>query len=441
MEVAGWGRVPTTRAEVARPEREGQLRAIVKEVEGPLLAIGAGRSYGDAGLPVEAGRAMLTTRLDRILAFDEQSGRITAEPGVTFADLHRYLLPRGWLAPVCPGTAFATIGGAVANDVHGKNQGDAGSFGDHVEAFSLLTADGEVRQVTRSQDHDLFRSTIGGLGLTGVITSASFTMARVPSNAVLVEEQRINDLDSFLAAFEAKKGAHFSVGWIDALTRGRQFGRGILETAELASPGLPPTPSKAKTVPFDLPAVAMSPLSTRMFNAAWWRRVPADGRSRLVAIPAFLHPLDGIHQWNRIYGKRGFRQFQCVVPFDDGRATLVRLLEEVGRHGHASFLAVLKAFGRSGPGILSFCMPGWTLALDFPERPGVQELLTRLETIARDAGGRVYLAKDSHLSPETFAAMYPEIDRFRGVLERVDPHARWESALSRRLSIRRAVPS
>ncbi|HEX2526489.1 MAG TPA: FAD-binding oxidoreductase [Geminicoccus sp.] len=436
MEVSGWGRVPTTRAEVARPERDSQLRQIVREADGPLLTLGAGRSYGDVGQPVEGGRGVLATRLDRITAFDADIGRITVEPGVTFADLHRHLLPRGWLAPVCPGTAFATIAGALANDVHGKNQGAAGSFGDHVDAFTLLSAKGESRSITRTSDPDLFRATIGGLGLTGMITSVSFTLVRVPSNAVLVQEQRIGDLDSFLAAFEAKKDAHFSVGWIDALSKGRQFGRGLLETAELVSPGLPPAPAKSRTVPFDLPAVAMSPLSTRMFNAAWWRRVPADGRSRLVPIPAFLHPLDGLHQWNRIYGKRGFRQFQCVVPFDDGRATLIRLLEEVARHGHASFLAVLKAFGRSGPGMLSFCMPGWTLALDFPERPGVQELLARLETITRDAGGRIYLAKDSHLSAEGFASMYPALGQFRQVLDRVDPDGRWQSGLARRLRIR-----
>jgi decaprenylphospho-beta-D-ribofuranose 2-oxidase len=426
---------------VARPERQGQVRDIVVGADGPLLALGAGRSYGDAGQPVEGGRGLLTTRLDRILDFDEASGRITVEPGVTFADLHRHFIPRGWLVPVCPGTAFATLGGALANDVHGKNQGSAGSFGDHVETFTLLSARGESQAVTRLSDPDLFAATVGGMGLTGMITSITFPLTRVPSNAVLVQEKRIGNLDDFLTAFEAARDAHFSVGWIDALSKGRAFGRGLLETAELAAPGVPEPSGKTRTVPIEMPAAAMSPLSTRLFNEFWWRRVPEAGRQRMMALPSFLHPLDGIQRWNRIYGKRGFRQFQCVVPFDDGRAQLVRLLEEVARHGQASFLAVLKAFGRKGPGMLSFCMPGWTLALDFPERPGVPELLRKLETIVLEAGGRIYLAKDSQLSPEGFARMYPELDRFRSVIGRVDPDGRWQSALARRLRIRGGAPA
>jgi decaprenylphospho-beta-D-ribofuranose 2-oxidase len=435
MEVSGWGRLPGSSAEVARPERDSEIDAILAAAGQPVLAFGAGRSYGDAGQPVEGGKGLLTLRLDRILAFDPQSGRITVQPGVTFADLHRHFLPRGWLAPVCPGTAFATIGGALANDVHGKNQAAVGSFGDHVEQFTLLTARDRHHVVTRESDPDLFAATIGGLGLTGMIGSVTFALAKVPSNAVTVQEKRIRDLDAFLEGFEAARNATYSVGWIDALGTGKALGRGILETAEHAATGVDAAPARARTVPFDLPSVAMSSWSTRLFNEFWWRRVPEGGRTRTLPLPTFLHPLDGLLQWNRIYGKRGFRQFQCVVPFADGRTTLRRLLEEVGRHGQASFLAVLKAFGRQGPGMLSFCMPGWTLAIDLPERPGVTELLAALERIVLDAGGRIYLAKDSHLSPESFAAMYPELSRFRSVIARVDPEQRWQSALSQRLRI------
>ncbi|WP_200841189.1 FAD-binding oxidoreductase, partial [Geminicoccus flavidas] len=275
----------------------------------------------------------------------------------------------------------------------------------------------------------------GGLGLTGIATSVTFGLQRVPSNAVTVTERRIDGLDAFLAAFEAARDATFSVGWIDALASGCSLGRGILETAEHAATGVAPVPPRQRTVPVDLPGFAMSSAATRLFNAWWWRRVPRGGRTRTMAIPAFLHPLDGLRQWNRIYGRRGFRQFQCVVPFEGGETSLRRLLEEIGRHGQASFLAVLKAFGRTGPGHLSFCMPGWTLAVDLPERSGVAGLLAALERIVLDAGGRIYLAKDSQLSAEGFARMYPELDRFRTVLERVDPDGRWQSGLSRRLGI------
>ncbi|WP_191060163.1 FAD-binding oxidoreductase [Geminicoccus harenae] len=435
MEVTGWGRVPRVLAEIARPERDAELDRIVQAGTGPLLAMGASRSYGDAGQPVPGGRGLLTTRLDRVLAFDPEAGTITVEPGVTFADLHRHFLPRGWLAPAIPGTAFATIGGALANDVHGKNQAAAGSFGDHVRSVELLTADGQRRTVDRDSDPELLRATIGGLGLTGIVTRVTFALQRVPSNAVTLTERRIDGLDAFLAAFEAARDATYSVGWIDALASGRSLGRGILETAEHAATSVAPVPPRQRTVPVDLPSFAMSAASTRLFNAWWWRRIPAEGRTRSVTIPAFLHPLDGLRQWNRIYGRQGFRQFQCVVPFEGGEASLRRLLEEIGRHGQASFLAVLKAFGRQGTGHLSFCMPGWTLAIDLPERKGVTELLGALERIVLDAGGRIYLAKDSRLSAEGFARMYPELDRFRAVLGRVDPDGRWQSGLSRRLGI------
>lgn len=435
MPLQGWGRAHTARVEAARPERLSELAHAVASAasRNGVAAFGAGRSYGDNALN-DGGNTVLTERLDRILAFDPATGAIAVEPGVTFNRLLQTFLPRGWLVPVTPGTAFATLGGALAADVHGKNHETAGSFGRHVRWFDLLTPDGETRRVTPDDDPELFRATIGGMGLTGVILGLCLRLERVGSNAALVRERRIGDLDGFLAAF-AERDQPYSVGWIDALARGRAQGRGILETARPAEATVPePSPRRHK-VPVDFPGFALNGVSVSAFNALYWRRVPAAGRERPVHWSRFLYPLDSILDWNRIYGKRGFRQFQCVVPFDGGEAALRRLLDEIAKSRAASFLAVLKAMGPGGEGMLSFPRAGYTLALDFPEKPGSRDLLARLERITRDSGGRIYLAKDSCQSPEGFAEAHP-LDPFRAVLERVDPNRRVRSDQARRLGIR-----
>ena len=434
--LAGWGRLPRAETWAARPERTREALAAlaVADARGHI-AYGAGRSYGDAALN-GGGRTIVTSRLDRFSDFDPATGAVTCEPGVTFAELMRVFLPRRWLAPVNPGTAFATIGGAVANDVHGKNHDIAGSFGDHVEWLDLALPSGEVVRCGPGERPELFAATVGGIGLTGLILAVRLRLAKVPSNAVELRERRIASLDEFLAAYaEPSTRDGWSVGWIDVLARGGAMGRGILETARPSTTGVDPAAPKQRAVPVDFPAIALNPLSVRAFNALYWRRVPAEGRERRVAWEKFLFPLDAIHQWNRIYGKRGFRQFQCVVPWDEGARAMPRLLDEVGRAGSASFLAVLKTLGGEGRGDLSFPMKGWTLALDFPERPATLELFTRLERLTLDHGGRLYLAKDSALSAAGFKTMYPRLDRLRAVLAVVDPERRMQSDMARRLDV------
>ena len=438
VELAGWGRTAHARVLGCAPRDAAQATAALADANGAtILPHGGGRSYGDVALN-GAGRALLTGGLNRIVEFDATTGAVVCEAGVTFRDLLEKYLPRRYLVPVSPGTAFATIGGAVANDVHGKNHEAAGSFGDHVLWLDLALPSGEVRRVCPRSDPALFAATIGGIGLTGLILRVCFRLQAVPSGSVDVAERRIADLDAFMAAFAGCRATStFSVGWIDAMARGRHLGRGILETAEFAAVDAAPfRRARQRNVPFDFPSGVLNPLSIRLFNELYYRRVPAAGRRRTVPIGEFLYPLDALGHWNRIYGRRGFYQFQCVIPDDSASAGIAALLEAISRARRGSFLAVLKTLGQGGRGHLSFPERGYTLALDFPSAGPVPALLGALEQITLKHGGRVYLAKDALLAAESFRAMYPRLGEFRDVLARVDPGRRLASDMARRLRIR-----
>jgi decaprenylphospho-beta-D-ribofuranose 2-oxidase len=438
INLTGWGRTSGGAMTACRPERVSELRERVREgpADGGRIAYGAGRAYGDAALNSQ-GRVILTRRLNRMLAFDGDSGVLGTEPGVTFNDLLAVFLPRGWLVPATPGTAFATLGGAVANDIHGKNHDRVGSFGDHLTWIDLMLPSGEIVRTTDSERPELFRATIAGLGLTGVIVGIGVRLMRVPSSAVRVRERRCRDLDAFLAALaEARQRATYSVGWIDGLAKGRELGRGLLEEAEPATEAVADTPQRARRVPMDAPGSVLNPITIGLFNAAYYRRVPVGGRERIVPYRRFLYPLDAISDWNRIYGRGGFFQFQCVLPDASAPSGIRLLLEEIAGSGRASFLAVLKTLGAEGRGHLSFPMRGYTLALDFPRRGGVEDVLRRLERLTLDHGGRIYLAKDAVLSPEGFRAMYPKLPEFQAVLDAIDPEQRLNSDMARRLKMR-----
>lgn len=435
-ELTGWGRVLKAQCMAARPERSAELASSFS-ADGSLLAFGAGRSYGDVALN-SGGRAVITTRLNRLLAFDSETGVLVAEPGVTFSELFATFLPLGFAPPVAPGTGLATLGGGVANDVHGKNHHLQGSLGQHVEWLDLRLPSGECRRLTRADNSPLWRATLGGLGLTGLIERVALRLKRVPSNALLVNKRRINGLDEFLAAFAEHSKTEYVVGWIDALARGRHLGRGILETATPTDRHLDQVAVRHHRVPIDLPAMALNTVTVRAFNAIYWRQVPAAGVETAMHYAKFLFPLDAVLDWNRIYGRRGFHQFQCVLPFEVGSTVLRVLLERIARSGQGSFLAVLKAMGERGAGYMSFPSPGYTLALDFCNTPDLVPLMAELERITADHGGRVYLAKDATLHAALLPAMYPELNQFRAVLDEIDPQGRLGSDLSRRLNIRRA---
>ena len=443
--LSGWGRVHRSPSVTLRAAAVSEaLTAFAEPARAHgLIAHAAGRSYGDCALNGQ-GTALLTGALNRILGFDPTTGVVQAEPGVTFRALLAATLPHGFTVPVTPGTSFATLGGAVANDVHGKNHEAAGSFAQHVAELDLLTPDGTLRTIGPSQDAELFRATCGGLGLTGIITRIAVVLAPAAGNAMAVRVQRLPDLDAFLAAMDAARAATYAVGWIDGTARGAALGRGILETAEPAAHTLPPRSRRDLRVPFDFPGWALNPASIGLFNRLYFRSAPASARTRLVRAEKFFYPLDAIDGWNRIYGARGFHQFQNVVPFEGGAEALRELLEVITQSRRASFLAVLKRLGpgraASGQaGFLSFPQPGYTLALDFPAGPGIDALYARLAGITLRFGGRVYLAKDALLDAGSFRAMYPLWPAFRAVLERVDPQGRLQSDMSRRLRLRDAA--
>ncbi|MCK0169970.1 FAD-binding oxidoreductase [Aliiroseovarius sp. S1123] len=430
-EYSGWGRVRTATAELARPERASTLKSTLADTACP--AIGNCRSYGDAPLN-DGGRAIDMTRMNRILDFDAETGVVTVEAGVTITTLAKVFAPQGWLPAVMPGTGFATVGGCIAQDVHGKNHHKEGSFGQHVLSVTLLN--GEKRTVaTPDRNAGLFRATMGGIGQTGVISEAKLQLKPCPGDVMMVTEQRAENWDAHLALLDASQ-ACYCVGWIDATATGANLGRGIVEEAELAA-GLLPKAKPSKKVPMDAPGFALSGPIVRTFNNAYYKRVPTSGRSSVKRIDEFFFPLDKIHDWNRLYGKRGFYQFQNVVPLDQADA-LKKMLSEIAGAGLASPLAVLKRMGPGRAGHMSFPMEGYTLAVDFPARDAAPELIGMLEDMTVDAGGRLYLAKDALATGPAIKAMYPEHGDWVKAVNKADPDHAFETDMVRRLDLRTA---
>jgi decaprenylphospho-beta-D-ribofuranose 2-oxidase len=435
QKLTGWGRSSYATSRVIEAASADQVLGALRSAGTSLIARGAGRSYGDAALN-EGGYLIRTTAMRAVHGFDAHSGEIVVDPGVTFGDLLHGYAAQGWIAPVTPGTQFATLGGAIANDVHGKNHDADGSLGDHVRWFDLALPNGTHKRVDPASEPGLFAATVGGIGLTGVITRICLQMKRVPGAALLVRERRAANLDEYLDALqEARSRCRYSVGWIDGLASGKALGRGILETADHIEDPRPLQRRWRARMPVDLPELAFNSWSIGLFNRLYFHRIPARGRERRLDLAQFFYPLDAITDWNRMYGRRGFVQFQCVVPDAQARAALHQLLSAISASGLASFLAVIKTLGRAGVGYLSFPAPGITLALDFPVRSNTPALLARLHGITADHGGRIYLAKDSCLPAGLLPQMYPRLPQFRAVLGQVDPERRMRSDMSRRLQL------
>jgi decaprenylphospho-beta-D-ribofuranose 2-oxidase len=448
MQLSGWGNVLRQRADVYRPEKLTDLRAVVSgDAQGASPSIvprGLGRSYGDAALN-ENGAVLLDTRLNRFSSFDRATGILECEAGVSYEDLIDVFLPRGFFPPVTPGTRFVTLGGAIAADVHGKNHHRDGSIANFIESFDLLIADGRTLRCSRQDNADAFWATLGGMGLTGIILSARLRLQPVESAYVVVDQKRSANLEQTLAAFS--DGDHdfkYSVAWIDCLAKGASLGRSVLMRgnhakagdlpADLAVNPLVPPAKRRGRVPFNFPSFALSPFTVRLFNARYYAS-HKDGR-HIAHYEDFFYPLDAIEHWNRIYGRRGFFQYQAVFPMQDGDRCLRSLMERISAAGSASFLAVLKTMGPGSGGILSFPIPGLTLALDLPNAgTGTVRLLHELDEIVLKHGGRVYLAKDACMTRESFQRMYPSLPRFNEIKSALDPQNRFSSSLARRLGI------
>ncbi|MFV2053272.1 FAD-binding oxidoreductase [Aliiroseovarius sp. YM-037] len=427
----GWGRVLSATGDIARPERVSALTSVMNDTPAP--AIGMLRSYGDAALN-DNGHVIDMTRMDRILGFDKATGVVEVEGGCQIGTLAKIFAQQGLLPAVMPGTGFATVAGCIANDVHGKNHHQVGTFGQHVESLTLLTPSGR-KQIGPSRSKRLFEATVGGLGQTGVIVSAKLRMIPCKGDVIMVTERRADGFDDFIDLLDHSQ-ATYTVGWIDATAKGDALGRGVLEEAETGS-GLVPAPKRAKTVPFNAPGWVLAKPIVKAFNAAYYRRVPSAGRTSVKPINDFFFPLDAIHDWNKLYGKRGFYQFQCVVPTDQVDV-LREMLGLIADSGLASPLAVLKRMGPGGAGHLSFPIEGYTLAVDFRNRPPARILIGRLEEMTAEAGGRIYFAKDSLASATRVKAMYPQLTDWQDEVAKVDPDGHLKTDLVRRLKLRDA---
>jgi FAD/FMN-containing dehydrogenase len=433
MALTGWGRVPSVDAREIRSEN---LTAITEHVP---LTRGLGRAYGDAALPARGDPVVAASPLaDRILAFDAATGLLHAEAGFSLDQLYRVFLPRGWFTPVTPGTRFVTLGGMVAADVHGKNHHRDGCIGEHVTQLSLRVADGRIITCSREQEPDLFRATLGGMGLTGHILEVTLRLARVPSPWIVRESERIPDIDVFIDRLKtAGRRWPMTVGWIDGRARGGSLGRGVLLCGRWAEPHEAarsfPVLRSTVPVPFDLPAGMLNPTVVRLFNTAYYHRFSAAPRRSLVRPESFLYPLDAIGFWNRGYGRRGFVQYQCVLPEAGVRGSVRAFMEIVAGHGRASFLSVIKDCGEQGTGTLSFPLPGISIAMDIPYDRVTQMLVDQMNRFVIAQGGRIYLAKDALTRADDFRAMEPRLNRFLEVRRAWDADGRIRSAQSVRL--------
>lgn len=430
--LSGWGRTTAPGREI----RSEQLESITVEA---TLSRGLGRSYGDSSLPAPAVERVVGTRLaDRILGFDPATGRLRAEAGLCLAEMNRLFLPRGFFTPVTPGTKFVTLGGMIASDVHGKNHHVQGTIGRHVTELLLRVGDGRLVTCSREENSELFYATLGGMGLTGHILEVELTLARVPSPWIYTESFRIPSLDAFLVAL--KQGSRdwpMTVGWLDTVATGRALGRGILfcgrwaEPAE-APPHLPRT-RPAPTVPFDFPSFTLNRFSMSVFNSIVYHQHIPKHRKSIVDPNKYFYPLDFVQQWNRIYGKRGVAQHQCVIPDDTAAATVRAMIEVLRELSASSFLTVIKDCGQEGEGLLSFPKPGISLALDIPIRDNVQLVIDRLNERVIAGGGRIYLTKDGFTRPEDLRRMDARVPAFLEVCKRWDPEGNIRSAQSERL--------
>ena len=455
VRLTGWGRVSASWAELAEPAtaaaaaellgRGAAMRPGGGAAGRGVIPRGLGRAYNNAA-QCAGGVVISTAGLNRIIELDAATGLVTCEAGVSLEQLMVAGLPAGWFVPVSPGTRQVTVGGAIAADVHGKNHHVAGSFARHVRSVELVLPGGEPRTVTEQSDSALFWATAGGMGLTGLITGATIQLKPVASSRVRVDTVRTADIDETMAVLAEHDRRHgYTVAWSDSMARGATLGRSVITSGDFAEPSDLPAadaenpfafrPGARLGVPAAFPPGVINRYTVGLANAAYYRKAPRSRSGEIQDIGTFFHPLDGIRNWNLVYGPGGFRQYQYVVPFG-AEAAVRRSFELVSQARAPSFVTVLKRFGPGDEGPLSFPMAGWTLALDFPARtPGLAGLLSALDRLVVENGGRVYLAKDSRVPPDVLAEMYPRLGEFRKLRAELDPAGLLASDLSRRLRL------
>ncbi|TAE50726.1 MAG: FAD-binding oxidoreductase [Bacteroidetes bacterium] len=435
MKVSNWGKYPVAEAQLLSYRPGKPLSEYTS-----WIGRGMGRCYGDSAL---APMIVSGLQMNRFLAFDAEKGLLTCEAGTTYEEIIAHFLPRGWFPPVTPGTKYVSMGGALASDVHGKNHHVEGSFSRHVQWFDLLTATGTELRCSRAENAAVFYATAGGMGLTGFILRMCLQLKPVSSSFIHVESLKARNLEEILGMFDEFVTATYSVAWIDCLSGGSGLGRSILLKGEHAAisdmpagkAALAVSQKKRITVPFDLPSFTLNSLSIRAFNALYYGKQFSPRSSALSDYDSYFYPLDVIHHWNRIYGRRGFTQYQFVVPKAAGKAGIREVLERVQKAGMGSFLSVLKLFGPEEEGWLSFPMEGYTLTLDFPISQKLFPFLDELDQVVAGYGGRVYLTKDVRLGEEMFRQMYPRQEAFYDLICQLDPEGHIYSQQADRLGL------
>ncbi len=431
MKLSGWGRYPIVNAQSMSFEAMEELPEILSQT-GEFIVHAMGRSYGDSALNRQV---IATRRYNKLIGFDPQNGMVTCESGVTLAELIDIFLPRGWFLSVTPGTKLISVGGAVAGDVHGKNHHTAGCFSSCVESFELMIADGRVLSCSRTENRELFLATCGGMGLTGIILTVRLKLKPVKSAYIRETIVRCRNLEEVFGAFQQHRSTTYSVAWIDCLAKGPHMGRSILMLGENADTGRRRLPkARRMSIPVDFPGSCLNRYTIRLFNELYYRSHPSYVENRLVPLEPFFYPLDQIANWNRMYGRGGFTQYQLVLPLNASFEGLTEILTRIAETGLGSFLAVLKLFGPENDNYLSFPMEGYTLALDFKIEKRLFPFLDELDRIVLCHGGRLYLTKDVRMQPEIFQQGYPRHQRFAALRARYGL-GKFNSLQSKRLGV------
>jgi decaprenylphospho-beta-D-ribofuranose 2-oxidase len=443
--VSGWGRYPVEECYTSRPETENDLKFILlKGKHDNYIPFGLGRSYGDTPLNRNEG-VIFTGKFNKFINFDSLTGILECESGVTFEEIIEVFLPKGYFLPVTPGTKYITLGGAISNDVHGKNHHVDGSFSEHVIGLRLLIADGTIIECSREENSEIFWATVGGIGLTGIILTVKFKLLKLETSYYDVRYERAPNIEKAIQLFQESDDQYqYSVAWIDCLAKGNSLGKSVLMRGNHAKfeslegkQRINPLEVKKKlrlNMPIDLPSFALNQYSIKLFNALYYGIQPS-GVNKLLHFDPFFYPLDSVLNWNRMYGKKGFVQYQAVFPPNQLEG-LIKLLEKLSYSNRSSFLAVLKSSGHEGQGMLSFPKKGYTLALDIPIKDdSIFPFLRELDELVIKHGGRVYLAKDSTLDSDSFKVMYPRLDEFLAVKNKIDPDHIFSSSMARRLNI------
>jgi len=429
--ISGWGNYPQQETHLIKPSSCLAIHFIIKN-EKSLIARGMGRSYGDSA---NAPKVLQTSNCDRFIEFDVNNGILKAEAGITLREILKVIVSHGWFLPVTPGTSYVTLGGAIASDVHGKNHHIVGTFGQHVKSISIVLGTGEVVTASQVINQDLFHATCGGMGLTGVILSATIQLIPISSSFMTQKTIKVDCIEALCEAFEDNIDSTYSVAWIDCLAKGKNLGRGVLILGEHAQNGdLEINIRDPISIPLSTPSIFLNKVTMKSINNVYWY-MAKHNQTQVIPLIPFFYPLDAIRNWNKFFYKSGFLQFQCVIPKTNGITNIKKLLIEISESSEESFLAVLKQFGKVNNNLLSFPTEGYTLALDFNLKKTTLTTLRRLEELIITMNGRIYLTKDAVMQEATFKSTYPQWEVFESVRKKYGAIGKFSSEQSKRLGL------